>query len=238
MNKIIVANQKNYMDVKSVSNYLNVIKDKVDSENVVICPSSIYLPYFLKNNFKVGLQNINLSDVTCTGEITTKQAYNIGVSYVIVGHSERRIYLNENNKLFHDKIKDATHYGLKVIFCIGETLEERKHHKTKKVLKNQIVDVLKNINDLSNIIIAYEPVWAIGTNVIPTDEDIEKSVNYIKQVVKKYVTELDIKVLYGGSVSSKNIEQLNQIPNLSGFLIGKASTDANEFLNILEVVSN
>lgn len=224
MEKLIVGNLKNYMDAHDTAVYLKQI-DKI--ENVVICPSNIFIPYFLNKKFEVGIQNIYLNDKTCTGEITAKQAKSLGISYAIVGHSERRTNFIETNIVVNHKIKEALKNNLKVILCIGETLEEKQNNKTIEVLKKQINECLKDINE--EVIIAYEPIWAIGTNIVPTVSEIENNISKIKEIV-------NTKVLYGGSVNSNNISEIIKVTD--GVLIGKASTDVVEFLKIIEVVNS
>ena len=224
--KIIIGNQKNYMTLKDVKNFLENVKL---NDNTIICPSNIYLPYYLKNNYKIGLQNIS-TNKTITGEININQAISMKVKYVIIGHSERRINLLETNEIINNKLKELDDIG--VILCIGELKKEKN---IEKVLEKQITECLKDTK-IDNIIIAYEPVWAIGTNNIPSKEEINKTVLFIKKIVKEKYNK-DIKVLYGGSVNSSNIESLNSIDSLDGFLVGRASTNPIEFNKIIEVVS-
>lgn len=227
---LIVGNQKNYMTINEVNDFL---KNSNDLNNCVICPSNIFLPYYLKRNFIVGIQNIEVSDKTVTGDITSKQAKSIGVKCTILGHSERRENYEEN---LSNKIIDALNNDLKVILCVGETENEKNNYKTNEVIKNELNDLI-SINDLSNVIIAYEPRWAIGTGLVPTNEDIENIISYIKNVIKDSHN-YDIKVLYGGSVNKDNVFLLKTINNLDGFLIGKASTNIEEFKQIIEVANN
>lgn len=235
--KMVIGNHKNYMVVSDISKYLKKINDEIDSKNVVICPSNIYIPYFLKQSYSVGIQNVFIrSEGSYTGEITSKQAKSIGINYAIIGHSERRIYFDEIDSDINKKIVDALRYNIKVILCVGETLEEKNMLKTARVLKKQLSLGLRNIDNFDNIIIAYEPVWAIGSNIIPSNIDISKTAQFIKETVKSLYNYEDISVLYGGSVNSKNIRNINKIEELSGVLVGKASTDSNEFLKIIEVV--
>ena len=229
MEKLIIGNLKNYMNFSETINYLKQIEDL---DNVIICPSNIYIPYFLNKKYKVGIQNILENDKTCTGEISAKQAKSIGIDYTIVGHSERRINFNETNNIVNSKIKEALKEKLYVILCIGEKLEEKDN--AIQILENQIIECLKDI-ELDNIVIAYEPVWAIGTGIIPTLEEIEKITKNIKDIVKKIYNK-EIKVLYGGSVNSSNIKEIIELTD--GVLIGKASTNAVEFLKIIEVVNS
>ena len=239
MGKKIIGNHKNYMLVSEVSEYLKQIGNKINNPDVVICPSNIYIPYFLKKGFSVGIQNVFIrNDVSATGEITNKQAVTMSIDYVIIGHSERRMYFDETEIDINKKIVDALKYGMKVILCIGETLEEKNMLKTARVLKKQLREDLKNISNFSNIIIAYEPVWAIGTNKIPSNNDIEKTAIFIRETLKQLYNIDNIEIVYGGSVNSKNIKEINKIKEIDGVLVGKASTDAKEFLKIIEVVSD
>lgn len=234
-NKLIVGNIKMNMKFGEISNYLNHFKT-IKNKNVVVCPSYIYIPYFLNYDFSVGSQNVcAYEDGGYTGEVSAKQLSSIGVKYTIIGHSERRIKLNESNIEINKKIKKALDSKLKVIFCIGETLEENKLMKKDIVLKRQIRDSFFDISDLSNVIIAYEPVWSIGTNKVPDEEEILYTVKYIKELIKT-MYKTDIKVLYGGSINEKNIEKFKNIKEIDGFLIGSASINPLKFIEIIEKI--
>ena len=236
--KIVVGNMKMNLTSKEISTYLKFVNKKITSRRVVICPTSIYVPYFVNQNYFVGLQNIYSEEKGAyTGEISPKQAYSMGISFVIVGHSERRTLFKESDTLIHNKVKAALENHLNVILCIGETEEERSLLKTDVVIKRQIKSALKGLDPamISKVILAYEPIWSIGTGVIPKKKDIEKTIDYIKGLVFQEFLVEDIPVLYGGSVNEKNIEKLNTIPNVSGFLVGGASTDPEKFLKIIEV---
>lgn len=235
--RLIVGNQKN-MTIADVGEFLKKISGNIDYSNVVICPSSLYIPYFLKHKYSVGIQNIGIDkEGKYTGEITARQAREIGIKYAIVGHSERRIHFHEDNDTINKKIQNLLEQNIKPILCIGETSEEKNLLKTNKILKSEIISCLKDIkvSDFENIIIAYEPIWAIGTNRIPTMAEIKNNVKYIKSIVKK-IFNCEVKVIYGGSINSSNIEKIKKIDNIDGFLIGGSSTSADEFLKIIEVV--
>lgn len=235
-NKLIVGNIKMNMKFGEIPNYLKHFEN-INNRNIVICPSYIYIPYFLNYNFSVGSQNVcAYDDGGYTGEVSANQLDSIGVEYTIVGHSERRIKLNESNLEINKKIKKSLESKLKVILCIGETLEENKLYRREIVLKRQIRDALFDIKDLSNVIIAYEPVWSIGTNKVPNKEDLISCINYIKQLVKTMYKE-DIKVIYGGSINEKNIIDLKEIKEIDGFLIGSASINPIKFIDIIEKIS-
>ena len=151
----------------------------------------------------------------------------VGAKYVIIGHSENR-QQGESDKLINLKIKTALKSGLKVIFCVGETLQEKKKKITKKILAKQIKIGLDLIKDKNKILIAYEPVWAIGTGLIPKQSELFETIQFIKEKVKRS------KVLYGGSVNPKNINELKRINNINGFLIGGASQDPKNFIDIIK----
>jgi len=235
-NKLIVANHKMNMDIGQINTYIKDLKN-VNKKDVVICPTSIYIPYFLEHNFEVGIQNIfNLSSGAYTGEVSPMQVKSIGVNYVILGHSERRNILNEDNCLVNQKVIEALKNDLKVILCIGESLEQK--NKTKEILKKQIIEGLKNIDKIENIIVAYEPIWSIGTGLIPQKEEISSTIFYIRTIIDNLFPGSNVKILYGGSVNEENIEELNSIKEVDGFLIGGASLNSKSFLKIIEVVGN
>ena len=234
-NKLIVGNIKMNMKFGEIANYLKHLKN-IKNNNIVICPSYIYIPYFLNYDFSVGSQNVcAYEDGGYTGEVSANQLSSIGVKYTIIGHSERRIKLNENNLEINKKIKTSLDSKLNVILCVGETLEENKMLKKDIIIKRQIRDALFDIKDLSNIVIAYEPVWSIGTNKIPNNEEIIYTIKYIKELVKD-MYKTDIKVLYGGSINENNIENIKKIKEIDGFLIGSASINPMKFIEIIEKI--
>ena len=235
-NKLIIANHKMNMDAKEINNYLKEL-GKIDNKNVIICPTSIYIPYFLKKKFKVGIQNTFIHDKgSYTGEISPKQAKSLGVSYTILGHSERRIYSDETDTFINKKVLEALNNKLKVILCICETLEEKNMLKTDRILKRQVINALRDVEQIDNVIIAYEPVWAIGTGVVPTSSEISSTISYIKTIIDNLYPDNNVKIIYGGSVTEKNIKSLNKIKEVDGFLVGGASLDVKAFLKIIEVV--
>ena len=195
-------------------------------------PTSIYLDMFDKSGYELGVQDISsFMDKTITGEIEATQVKSMGAKYVIVGHSERRIYRHEINIDFINKINNAVENGLNVIYCIGETLNEKENGRTYEVLEKQISEVLNNV-EIKNIMIAYEPVWAIGTGKVPEADEIKENIKFINDIImEKYEEKLDI--LYGGSVNDTNIGELCTIKGLNGFLVGGASLDPNKVKGML-----
>lgn len=237
--KIIIGNMKTKMNYKEVEDYIASIQDKIHYPGVILLPTSFYIPYFKPLNLKLGLQNIFFeNEGSYTGEILPSQAKSMDIRYAIVGHSERRKYLKENNQMINKKLKAGLAEDLGLVLCIGETEEEKKMLETEEVLKRQIFTALKGIDTLKNIVIAYEPVWAIGSGKTPSKRELEKTISFIKNFVKEIKNGEEIKILYGGSVNAKNISSLNQIDLIDGYLIGGASNKADEFLTIIEEIES
>ena len=238
-----IANWKMFGDLRTLNSLDSVIKFSKNNKNtkfrIIYCPPNILIrplsKRLKKTNLEVGAQNCHESENygAFTGHVNSKMLKNVGAKYVILGHSENR-QSGETDKLINSKIKSAVKSKLKVIFCIGETLSEKRKKRTNKVLAKQIHNGLKSVNDTSNIIIAYEPVWSIGTGLIPKPNDLLNSISFIKNKFRKKTP----KVLYGGSVNSKNIAQLKDISVIDGFLIGGASQNSKKFIDIIKKTFN
>ena len=231
--KYFVCNFKNKLVKDDIVKYNNRLSE-MESKKVklVIVPSLPFLGFFDKNGYSIGSQDISsFMDKTITGEVTGEQLKSLGVEYVIVGHSERREYKHEINIDFINKINNAIENGIKVIYCIGETLKDKDEGNTYMILEKQISEVLNNV-EVKNIIIAYEPVWAIGTGKVPSEKEIRDNIEFIKDIIEeKYDTRLD--VLYGGSVNKDNIASINEIKCVDGFLVGGASTSIDSLESML-----
>ena len=232
-----------YGNLSSLNTLDKVIKFSKSKEirkgRLIYCP-----PYTLINSFSKKFKNcqIGIGGQNChesesygafTGSINSRMLKNAGAHFVIIGHSESRIK-GESDKLINLKIKSALKAKLRVIFCIGETLAEKRKRKTQSILSKQIKIGLNNIKNKSNIFIAYEPVWAIGSGIIPKSQDLFKTIEFIKS---KFRDKLP-KVLYGGSVNPENITNLKKINNIDGFLIGGASQSAKKFIDIVKKTYN
>lgn len=225
--RYLICNFKNKLLKEEIIKYNNSLGDIETKVKLVLCPPSIYLSLFYKTGYDLGVQDISsFMDKTITGEIEASQVKSLGATYVIVGHSERRMYRHEINIDFINKINNALENKLNVIYCIGETLSDKENGSTYEVLEKQISEVLNNV-EIKNIMIAYEPVWAIGTGNVPSVKEIKENIEFINDLLyEKYEIKLDI--LYGGSVNDENIEELCVIKGLSGFLVGGASLDVDK----------
>ena len=237
MSKIVIGNQKMYMNKEDVLTFVETLKNtNMDNKQVIVCPTFPFLEYY-NGVVLVGAQNVSTNDNGAyTGEVSASQLKSLNIPYCIVGHSERREYNKETDEEINIKIKKLLAQDITPILCIGEKLEERQNKSTETVIKNELNGDLKDLSTeaVEKIIIAYEPIWAIGTGLTPTLEEIDETMNFIKEYVKStYNVEKTI-VLYGGSVSDKNIDELNTVDSIDGYLIGGASSKPNAFKYIID----
>ena len=247
-NKILfIANWKMFGDlnsVKSIQSVINLSKKKnYKNAKIIYCPPYTLLNNFViktrKTNLEVGAQNCHYEINTgpFTGSISSNMIKKLGAKYVIIGHSENRSN-GETNNLINKKIHSAILNNLNVIFCIVENLFEKKNKKTNKILKQQIDLGLKKIKKIDKIIFAYEPVWSIGTGKILTNKELTKQVIIIKKIIKNKFKNQKSKIIYGGSVNNQNINNLKQIKEINGFLIGGASQNSKKFIDIIKKTIN
>ena len=229
---IIALNNKCNFTLEEFIKYqqeLNTINDK---NTIILCPTSIYLTNFTKGKIKLGAQNVSSNIIGAhTGEVSASQLKSIDVDYCIVGHSERRKEQNETNAEIKEKIMRLLEENITPILCIGETKEEREQNKVNQII-NEELKILKDIPNKDNIIIAYEPIWSIGTGLIPTNKEIIEVMNIIKSIYPQN------KVLYGGSANEKNIDQLKTIKQIDGYLIGGMSLHPEKLKVFLEKLKN
>ena len=243
--KIIAGNWKMNMLPNEAINFITELEPLVkDTKNeVVLCVPYTDLFYSIltaqNSNIKIGAQNMHFEEKGAyTGEVSAKMLKSIGVEYVIIGHSERRQYFNETDETVNKKLKVAFENELKPIVCVGETLEQREAGKAEEIITNQTklaLDGLSN-NQVENTIIAYEPIWAIGTGKTATKEDANQSIKAIRnKIAEIYGKEVAEKVIiqYGGSVKSSNAKELFTMSDIDGGLVGGASLKADEFSKIV-----
>ena len=234
----------NLSSINTVKNVINLSKKtKFKKIKIIYCPPYTLLRPLIKklrkSKIQVGAQNCHTDNEfgAYTGSVNAKMIKSVGSKFVIIGHSENRLE-GDSNKKINLKIKSSLKENLKVIFCIGENLKEKRNKKTNKILNSQIINGLKNVKNLNNIIVAYEPIWAIGTGIIPKSNDLDKQVKTIKKLLNKRFKSKNPKVLYGGSINSKNISDLRQISSIDGFLIGGASQKSKNFIDIIKKTIN
>ncbi len=243
--KVIAGNWKMNMLPNEAIAYIEEFEKLVkDTKNeVILCVPYTDLFYCLNyaqdTNIKIGSQNMHWEESGAyTGEVSGKMLKSIGVEYVIIGHSERRQYFAETDETVNKKVKAAFANELKPIVCVGETLEEREAGKTAEIITRQTKLALEGLNgnQVKNTIIAYEPIWAIGTGKTATSEDANSSIKEIrKEVEKNYGKEVadEIIIQYGGSVKSSNAKELFTTSDIDGGLVGGASLKPDEFAKIV-----
>ena len=218
--------------------------DEIDNVDKVICPPFVSLAtvreLIKESSIKLGAQNIYFEEKGAyTGEISPLMLADL-CEFVIIGHSERRQYFNETGEMINKKVRAALRAGLKPILCIGERLEENEAGRTEEVITEQLRSSLAGIEHLSGLVIAYEPVWAIGTGRAATGKQANKTIGFIRRIIsQKYGKRIaqDLRILYGGSVTADNTAEFMRQPEIDGALVGGASLKANEFLSIVKQTS-
>ena len=246
--KVIAGNWKMNMLPNETINFIEGLSQEIkDVKNeIILCVPYTDLFYALltaqNTNIKIGAQNMHWKEKGAyTGEISGQMLKSIGVEYVIIGHSERRQYFAETDETVNLKVKSALENNLKPIICVGETLEQREHGETEKIIESQIKLALKDLTkeQIRAIIIAYEPVWAIGTGKTATKEDANNVIKYIRKQIKELYNEEiaeNIIIQYGGSVKASNAEELFNMSDIDGALVGGASLNFKEFSEIVNKV--
>ncbi|MBQ3414231.1 MAG: triose-phosphate isomerase [Clostridia bacterium] len=243
--KVIAGNWKMNMlpneAIKFIEELAPLVKDT--KNEVILCVPYTDLFYALLTaqgtNIKIGAQNMHFEESGAyTGEVSAKMLKSINVEYVIIGHSERRQYFNETDETVNKKIKTAFENGLKPIVCIGETLEQRENGETINVITKQTELALDGLTkeQVENTIIAYEPIWAIGTGKTATSEDAENSIKAIRNKIGEIYgqnTANGVIIQYGGSVKSTNAKELFEMSDIDGALVGGASLKSEEFSKII-----
>lgn len=231
---IIALNNKSNLNKVEYLTYQEKLKNVKANSELILCPTFLNINLFDLNNFRLGSQNVSSEKCGAhTGEISAEDLKNSNVEYAIVGHSERRQSQKESLEEINQKIKRLFENNITPILCIGETREERENKEFKKVLEKELITATDALdeNQKSRIIIAYEPIWSIGTGVIPTNEEIIEVFNFIKTILPNN------KILYGGSANEKNIDTLKLIKEIDGYLLGGLSLKPDElqiFINKIE----
>lgn len=236
--KYLVCNLKANKTKDELKSYEKEISKilTIPTIELIICPSLPFLYLFQSPNYSLGSQDVSMfEEGSYTGETTANQLQSINVKYALVGHSERRKLLLENNKMIISKIKKSYHSHIKPIYFIGET--EKDKLKINKRLKKQLLTIIDEVPDYkrTKMIIVYEPRWAIGTGIIPSNEEITIRIKEIKSIIKEKYN-LELPVLYGGSVNEDNIDELVKIDELDGFVLGESSKESSEVEYIYQII--
>lgn len=241
MRKLCIANWKMNMESPDSSSYLNTLLNfncSSDFVQMVICPPFTLIDSMCNKlsdtMIDIGAQNMSHEiRGSYTGEISSSMLIDLGCRWIILGHSERRMNYQETSDMISLKLKLCVDSGLLPILCIGETLEHRKNNETNNILRSQLNNILSNLAQMKfSLAVAYEPIWAIGTGVNASEEDINSATNFIANHISNKYPNIDCKILYGGSVNKNNSKKISQIAKLDGFLVGSASLDAEEFFSI------
>ena len=228
---IIALNNKSNLGKDEYKNYLNELKNLETNHELILCPSLINISSTDIDNILLGAQNVSSTGIGAyTGEVSAEQLHSYGVKYAIVGHSERRSQQNESLEEIYNKINQCFENDIIPILCIGETKEEKEAHRVEEVLEKEILSAIENISleEQHNLIVAYEPIWSIGTGDIPTGEEVEDILKFIK----KYLP--NTKLLYGGSVTDENVGIFSGIKEVDGFLLGGLSLKPDKLQKMIE----
>jgi len=249
--KIVAGNWKMNNDKNETKNLIKELKEslkelKLKNTRVIIAPTAVFLQRTAKKvegtSLEVAAQNMHQEESGAyTGEISANMLKSIGVDIAILGHSERREYFGENDALLAKKVDQALKHKLEVIFCFGEVLEDRKSENHFQVVKTQIKNALFHLNsdDWKNIILAYEPVWAIGTGETASPEQAQEMHAFVRELVaERYISSVaeNVSILYGGSVKPANAEEIFSKEDVDGGLIGGAALKADDFTAIIKAI--
>ena len=224
--------------LSKINSYYSKDKNRNKYRVVITPPYTLiesYSRYFKNKRVSIGAQNCYQKEQfsSNTAAISPYMLKSVGAKYTLVGHSDNRAE-GDTDPILKDKVRYALNNNLKVVFCIGENKTEKKNKKTLSVLKRQLTKVLEKKLNKNNIIVAYEPIWSIGTGKIPTANDLKKTTIHIKKVLKGIFKKNSPAVLYGGSVDGSNVEMFKEIREIDGFLIGGASKTSKKFIDIIK----
>ncbi len=242
---LIAGNWKMYKTKDDALAFIYAVNVEVPDKDIVesvVCAPAIFLRDLVKRegeNLRIGAQNMHYAEEGAfTGEISAQMLKSYGVDYVVIGHSERRAYFNETDETVNLKLIAAVNQDITPIVCVGESLDIREKGTTNEVVENQIKKAYANVTkeEALKTVVAYEPIWAIGTGVTATPEQANETIVHIRKVLNslygKQVSD-NIRILYGGSVNTKNVESLLSMSDIDGALVGGASLDPNSFLTLV-----
>ncbi len=242
---IIVGNWKMNGSIADLKEFIKELKPSISDK----VQTGLAVPYTMLStlkeeakglDFMIGAQNMNFEEKGAfTGEVSPDMLLEIGVDTVIIGHSERRAYYNESDETVNRKLLKAIEKGLHPIVCVGESLEERENDQAKSICKGQVEKAFKDVKkeDVEKVILAYEPIWAIGTGKTASSDDAEEMCLYIRKVIAGVYdedTSQKVHIQYGGSVKPSNVKELMAMPNIDGALVGGASLKASDFSELIK----
>lgn len=232
---IIVLNNKCNLNKEEYLKYIEEI-NAIDSQSkLVLCPTFLNINITPPTNVSLGAQNVSAkSQGAYTGEVSANQLKSFNVEFCLVGHSERRIYQKETNKEINSKIKRLLDKNITPILCVGETKEQKEKNQVNEIIRQEIIMAIEDLteSEKNKIIIAYEPIWSIGTNKIPKSQEIENILKQIKLLLP------NSQILYGGSVNEKNVDTLKKINLIDGYLLGGLSLKTNDLKIFLKKIEN
>jgi len=243
---IVACNWKMFKTAGEAAAFVNEVRGKAEREGVesVICAPFTALPALVEalrgTSIRAGAQNVHWEDSGAfTGEVSGAMLKDLGVTYVIIGHSERRAYFHETDEIVNKKVHAAFRHGLIPIVCVGEKLEEREAGRTKDVCRTQTLAALQGLSEeqVASLVIAYEPIWAIGTGKSSTAEDANEVIGYIRAQIAEAVSRQAadrVRIQYGGSVKPDNIGEFMRQPEIDGALVGGASLDPASYIRLVE----
>ncbi|SFS32156.1 triose-phosphate isomerase [Marininema halotolerans] len=246
---VIAGNWKMYKTVDQALDFMNALRERGEVSGVeqVVCASFVALPALAQatsgTGVGIGAQTMHWEEEGAyTGEVSPTMLQDIDVPYVIIGHSERRTYFAETDETVNKKTKSALDHDLTPIVCIGETLEEKEADRTQETVRDQVAKALdgRSSAEASRVILAYEPVWAIGTGKSATADDADEVIRFIRKTVADQLDHdvaRDIRILYGGSVKPSNIDSFLERPDIDGALVGGASLDPNSFGQLVDAAA-
>lgn len=248
---IIAANWKMNKTLTEAADFVDEIKNSIPKKekvDTVVCSPALFLASLVERttgtDVAIGAQTMHFAESGAfTGEISPKALQDLGVSYVIIGHSERREMFNETDETVNKKTLAAFTYNLKPIVCVGETLQQREANETNAVVASQVQKALRGLSEeqVKQMVIAYEPIWAIGTGKSSTAQDANEVCGYIRQIVAEQFSNAAadaVRIQYGGSVKPTNIKEYMAEPHIDGALVGGASLETESFLQLLEAGVN
>lgn len=242
---LVAGNWKMYKTPKEteifIKEFLQFVNGNERAE-IAICPTytSLYLAnQLLKNSsIRLGAQDVHWEEEGAyTGKVSCNMLLDCGCHYVIIGHSEQRTYFHETDETVNKKVKKALEKGLTPIVCVGETLEQRKENKQKEVVENQVRKAFENIQNIKETVIAYEPVWAIGTGVNATPEQAQEMHSFIRNLIERLYDQKiaeNIRIIYGGSLKPENAKEIFSQKDIDGGLVGGASLKPDSFYKIVK----